>query len=77
MFQGVSGRVACAVSDSYPPMSQIEVPVCGRIVNKYDQAADGRTIILNGCLMLLSQRVVLCTRDHSTASTPPGLDNFY
>jgi hypothetical protein len=34
---------------------QIEVPVCGRIVNKYDQVADGRTIILKGCLMLPSQ----------------------
>ncbi len=54
MFQGVSRRLASAVSDSYSPMSQIEVQVCSRTVNKDDQVADGRTIILNGCLKLPS-----------------------
>jgi hypothetical protein len=55
MFQGVSRRLASAVSSSYPPMSQIKVRVCRKIVNKYDEVADGRTIILNGYLKLPSQ----------------------
>ena len=55
MVQCVSRRLASAMSNSYPPMSQIEVRVRGRLVNEYDQVADGRTIILNGYLELPSQ----------------------
>jgi hypothetical protein len=42
MFQGVSRRLAGAVSDSYPPMSQIEVRVCGRIAPETGSARSCR-----------------------------------